>query len=168
MSHDPAPVESGMHATRSTLLRPHLLSLTLSLQLLCLHDGAVLFLYCSSRSICYLGRRLSNMDLLRVTASILTTLQLSSKVVEDLANVKDRPRESAACAVQVSNLHSFILNLKSYLEEGNVSTPWFTATQALAVTNMPLGQYKQTLMNRRSAAMNKTKLTRLRAELYVS
>src|SRR4051794_31660684 len=110
-------------------------SLTLSFQLLCLPNVAVLSLYCSFRSICYIRDRLPYMDPLSVTASIIAILQLSSKVVGYLTDVKDASRERATCAVEVSNLHSLLLNLRFHLEEGNPNTPWHTAVRALAVEN---------------------------------
>ncbi|KAH8727407.1 ankyrin repeat domain-containing protein [Phaeosphaeriaceae sp. PMI808] len=85
------------------------------------------------------------MDPLSVTASIIAILQLSSKVVGYLTNVKDASRERATCAVEVSNLHSLLLNLRFNLEEGNANTPWHTAIRALAVENGPLDQFKQAL-----------------------
>ncbi|KAF2678029.1 hypothetical protein K458DRAFT_143201 [Lentithecium fluviatile CBS 122367] len=85
------------------------------------------------------------MDPLSVTASIIAILQLSSKVVGYLTNVKDALRESTTCAVEVSNLHSLLLNLRFHLEEGNANTLWHTAVQALAVENGPLDQFKQAL-----------------------
>jgi hypothetical protein len=85
------------------------------------------------------------MDPLSVTASIIAILQLSSKVVGYLTDVKDGSRERAMCAVEVSNLHSLLLNLRFHLEEGNANTLWRTAIRALAVENGPLDQFKQAL-----------------------
>jgi hypothetical protein len=85
------------------------------------------------------------MDPLSVTASIIAILQLSNKVVGYLTIVKDASRERATCAVEVSNLHSLLLNLKFHLEEGNANTSWHTAVRALAVENGPLDQFKQSL-----------------------
>ncbi|KAF2809676.1 uncharacterized protein BDZ99DRAFT_463452 [Mytilinidion resinicola] len=85
------------------------------------------------------------MDPLSVTASIIAILQLSNKIVGYLTDVKDASRERATCAVEVSNLHSLLLNLRFHLEEGNANTPWHTAVRALAVENGPLDQFKQAL-----------------------
>ncbi|KAF2186071.1 hypothetical protein K469DRAFT_707252 [Zopfia rhizophila CBS 207.26] len=85
------------------------------------------------------------MDPLSATASIIAILQLSSKVVGYLTNVKDASRERATCAVEVSNLHSLLLNLGFHLEEGSANTPWHAAVRALAVENGPLDQFKQAL-----------------------
>jgi hypothetical protein len=85
------------------------------------------------------------MDPLSATASIIGILQLSSKVVEYLTDVKDASRERQTCAVEVSNLHSLLLNLRFHLEGGSANTPWYTAVRALAVENGPLDQFKQAL-----------------------
>lgn len=85
------------------------------------------------------------MDPLSATASLIAVLQLSSKVVGYLTDVKDASKERAKCAVEASNLHSLLLNLRFRLEEGNADTPWYTAVRALAVKNGPLDQFKQAL-----------------------
>ena len=85
------------------------------------------------------------MDPLSATASIIAVLQLSSKVVGYLTDVKDASKERAKCAVEASNLHSLLLNLRFRLEEGSADTPWYTAVRALAVENGPLDQFKQAL-----------------------
>jgi hypothetical protein len=86
-----------------------------------------------------------NMDPLSVTASIIAILQLSSKVVGYLTDVKDASKERAKCALEASNLHSLFLNLRLHLEGGSVDMPWYTAVGALAVENGPLDQFKQAL-----------------------
>lgn len=85
------------------------------------------------------------MDPLSATASVIAVLQLSSRVVGYLTDVKDASKERAKCAIEASNLHSLLLNLRFRLEEGNANTPWYTAVQALAVENGPLDQFKQAL-----------------------
>ena len=85
------------------------------------------------------------MDPLSVTASIIAILKLSSEVIGYLTNVKDASRERVTCAVEVSNLHSLLLNLRLHLEEGNVNTPWYNAVRALEAKNGPLDQFKQAL-----------------------
>lgn len=85
------------------------------------------------------------MDPLSITASIAAILQLSSKVVGYLNDVKDAPRDRATCAIEAANLHSLLTNLRFRLEEGNGSAPWFTAVRGLAVENGPLDQFKQSL-----------------------
>ena len=52
------------------------------------------------------------MDPLSVTASIIATLQLKSKVTEYLDAVKDAPKEREQCAIETLNL------LSSFQTEG--------------------------------------------------
>ncbi|KAF1935174.1 hypothetical protein EJ02DRAFT_416166, partial [Clathrospora elynae] len=85
------------------------------------------------------------MDPLSIAASIIAVLQLSAKVLAYLNDVKDASKERAKCAVEASNLHSLLLNLRFRLEEGIANTPWYTAIRALAVDNGPLDQFKQAL-----------------------
>ncbi|KAL5381794.1 hypothetical protein DPSP01_006977 [Paraphaeosphaeria sporulosa] len=85
------------------------------------------------------------MDLLSVTASIITVLQLSAKVLAYLNDVKDASKDRAKCAVEASNVHSLLTNLRFRLEEARADAPWFTAVRALGIENGPLDQFKQAL-----------------------
>jgi GTP-sensing pleiotropic transcriptional regulator CodY len=85
------------------------------------------------------------MDPLSVTASIIAVLQLSAKVLGYLNDVKDASKDRAKCAVEASNVHSLLINLRFRLEEGNADAPWYTAVRALGVENGPLDQFKQAL-----------------------
>lgn len=85
------------------------------------------------------------MDPLSATASIITILQLSAKVLTYLNDVKDVSKDRAQCAIEASNLHSLLVSLRFRLEEGGASQPWYTAVRALAVENGPLDQFKQAL-----------------------
>lgn len=85
------------------------------------------------------------MDPLSTTASIIAILQLSNKVLGYLNDVKDASKDRAKCAIEASNLHSLLLNLRFRLEEGSADKPWYTAVRAFAVENGPLDQFKQAL-----------------------
>ena len=85
------------------------------------------------------------MDPLSVTASIIAILQLTSKVIEYLNDVKDAPKDRAQCAIEASNLYNLLTTLRYRLEEGTSNEPWHAAVRALSVKNGPLDQYKLTL-----------------------
>jgi hypothetical protein len=85
------------------------------------------------------------MDPLSVTASIIAILQLSSKVIGYLNDVKEASKDRARCAIEATNLHSLLTNLRFRLEEGDVSTSWFTAIRGLNTENGPLDQFKEAL-----------------------
>ena len=85
------------------------------------------------------------MDPLSATASIIAILQLSAEVLTYLNDVKDASKDHAQCAIEASNLHSLLVNLRFRLEEGDASQPWYTTVRALAVENGPLDQFKQAL-----------------------
>ncbi|KAI9766598.1 MAG: hypothetical protein M1840_006409 [Geoglossum simile] len=100
------------------------------------------------------------MDPLSVTASIIATLQLTSKVIEYLNDVKDAPKDRAHCAIEASNLYNLLTALRYRLEEGTSNEPWNTAVRALGVKNGPLDQYKLMLEQlqtkiKREAGMNR-------------
>jgi hypothetical protein len=85
------------------------------------------------------------MDPLSATASIIAVLQLSSKVIGYLNDVKDASKDRAKCAIEAANTNSLLTALRFRLEEGDSNTPWYTAVRALAVENGPLDQFKQAL-----------------------
>ena len=85
------------------------------------------------------------MDPISTTASIIAILQLSSKVLGYLNDVKDASKDRAKCAVEAANLNNLLTALRFRLEEGDSSTPWYTAVRVLATENGPLDQFKQAL-----------------------
>lgn len=85
------------------------------------------------------------MDSLSATASIIAILQLSTKILGYLSNVKDASKEREKCAIEISNLYSLLLSLRCRLEESSPDTPWHTAVRALTIENGPLDQFKQAL-----------------------
>ncbi|KAL8775416.1 MAG: hypothetical protein Q9194_003784, partial [Teloschistes cf. exilis] len=85
------------------------------------------------------------MDPLSVTASIIAVLHLSAKVLSYLNDVNDASKDRAQCAIEASNLHSLLFDLRFRLEGGDASQPWYIAVRALAVENGPLDQFKQAL-----------------------
>jgi hypothetical protein len=85
------------------------------------------------------------MDPLSPTASIIAILQLSAKVLSYLNDVKDASKGRAQCAIEASNIHNLLTNLRFRIEEGHGHHPWFTVVQELAVKNGPLDQFKQAL-----------------------
>lgn len=90
------------------------------------------------------------MDPLSITASIIAVLQLTTKVLSYLNDVKDAPKDRMQCAIETSNVYNLLLNLQFRLEEstsrqGSSVEPWYTAVRALAVEQGPLDQFKSAL-----------------------
>ena len=85
------------------------------------------------------------MDPLSVTASLVAILQLLTKVVGYLNDVKDASKDRAKCAIEAASLQSLLLDLRFRLEDGNPNDPWYDAVRALGVQNGPLDQFKQML-----------------------
>lgn len=85
------------------------------------------------------------MDPLSITASIIAVLQVSATVLGYLNDVKDASKDRARCAVEASDLHSLLVNLRFRLEEEDCHQPWYTSIQALGIRNGPLDQFEQAL-----------------------
>ncbi|KZM20487.1 hypothetical protein ST47_g8336 [Ascochyta rabiei] len=85
-------------------------------------------------------------DPLSIAASIIAILQLSAKVLAYLNDVKNASKDRAQCAMEASNTHSLLTNLRFRLEASTGSEPWYTAVRALAVENGPFDQFKAALL----------------------
>ncbi|KAI9770862.1 MAG: hypothetical protein M1839_003025 [Geoglossum umbratile] len=85
------------------------------------------------------------MDPLSVTASIIAILQLTSKVIEYLNDIKDAQKDRAQCAIEASNLYNLLTTLRYRLEERTSNEPWYAEVQTLGVKNGPLDQYRMAL-----------------------
>jgi hypothetical protein len=85
------------------------------------------------------------MDPLSITASIIAVVQLSTKVLGYLNNIKDAPKDRTQCAIEMLNLCSLLYRLTDHVKQGNTGTSQDSAVQALAVKDGPLDQFKQAL-----------------------
>lgn len=85
------------------------------------------------------------MDPLSITASIIAILDLTTKAIQYLGDVKNAPKARASLAIEASNLYALLVNLRYRLEEGRSNEAWYTAVRSLGVENGPLDQYKNTL-----------------------
>lgn len=97
------------------------------------------------------------MDPLSITAGIIAIIQLTSKVIEYLNDVKGASKHRAQCAIEASNLYNLLVNLRYRLEEGSADIPWYTAVRALTVPNGPLDQYQQALEQIQTRLVAKSK-----------
>ena len=95
------------------------------------------------------------MDPLSVTASIIAILQLTSKVISCLDDVKDAPKERAQCAIEASNIYNLLTTLRYRLEERASNEPWYAEIQKLGEKNSVLDQYKLALEQLQAKTINK-------------
>lgn len=100
------------------------------------------------------------MDPLSVTASIISILQLSGKVLGYLNEVQGASKDRARCAVEVANLNSLLTTLRFCLDDGDSSTPWLAAVKDLGIQDGPLDQFKQALEQLQSTMTNGGKIRR--------
>lgn len=78
------------------------------------------------------------MDPLRVTATIIAILKLSSEVFGYLSGVKNAPKDLEQYTVEASNLFGLLVMLRYHLEEGRSNDLWYNAVRNLGVENRPL------------------------------
>jgi hypothetical protein len=105
------------------------------------------------------------MDPLSVTASVIAVLQLTSKVVSYLNDVKNAPKDCRKCAIEAANLCNLLTNLRFHLDDANKGDRWFTNVRALAVENGPLDQYKQALEQLLSRVTRQDGMARVKQQL---
>jgi hypothetical protein len=101
------------------------------------------------------------MDPLSVVASIIAVIQLSAKVAGYLNDIQAASKERAECAIEIANLNSLLTILRFRLEDGDHSTPWFSAVRELGVANGPLEQFKCALEELRDGMVGGGKMKRL-------
>jgi hypothetical protein len=85
------------------------------------------------------------MDPLSVTASVVAVLQLTTEVIQYLADVKDAPKECQQCVIEVSSLLNLLISLRYRAEHAQIGDPWFEQLLKLNIEDGPLDQYKQAL-----------------------
>jgi hypothetical protein len=85
------------------------------------------------------------MDPLSITASILTLLQLTEKVIRYARQTKDAPKERTRVLQEASGLVGLLITLKSLVDDCDPQDPWLRATSRLATSNGPLEQYRSAL-----------------------
>ncbi|KAF2497867.1 hypothetical protein BU16DRAFT_506527 [Lophium mytilinum] len=84
-------------------------------------------------------------DPLSVAASIIAVLQLTSKLISYLDDVKDAPKDRDQWAIEASNLSSLLTQLRYRCTETSSNEPWYASVRELGVHNGPLDQYKLAL-----------------------
>lgn len=85
------------------------------------------------------------MDPLSVTASIIAILQLSGKVLSYLNDVKDASQGRTQCAIEISNLHGLLFQLRFRIVGIDSKDSSYLAIQALTGEKGPLDQFKEAL-----------------------
>ncbi|KFZ04599.1 hypothetical protein V502_10030, partial [Pseudogymnoascus sp. VKM F-4520 (FW-2644)] len=85
------------------------------------------------------------MDPLRVTASIIAIVQLTSVIIVCLNDVKGASKDRALCAIEILNVSSLLVTLMYRLDEASSNDGWYMEVQALAAANGPINQYRSAL-----------------------
>ncbi|KIV93472.1 hypothetical protein PV10_04684 [Exophiala mesophila] len=85
------------------------------------------------------------MDPLSITASIITILELTTKLMVYVNDVRHATREQAKVAVEASSLYGLLTRLRFRVEEARSSDPWLNQVKLLGRENGPLDQFKDIL-----------------------
>lgn len=85
------------------------------------------------------------MDPLSVSASIIAIVQLTSKVIQYLHEVKDASAQCEQCVIEASNMLGPLTVLRYRAEHSNENEPWYQQLRLLNAKDGPLPQYKQAL-----------------------
>jgi hypothetical protein len=95
------------------------------------------------------------MDPLSITASIIAIVQLTSKVIVYLEDVKSASKDRDQCAIEVSNLSAFLTKLRYRLKEGASNELWNAEVQKLGEKDGILDQYKLALEQLHAAIISR-------------
>lgn len=85
------------------------------------------------------------MDSLNLTASIIAILQLTSKIIAYIDNVKDASSARAQWGIEASNLSHLLMMLRYRLEQEASNELWLAEVHKLGETNGILDQYRDAL-----------------------
>jgi hypothetical protein len=85
------------------------------------------------------------MDLMSMTASIITILDLTTTLTGYINDVRRATREQAKVALEASNLYSLLTNNRFRVEESPSDDPWFAQVKLLGRESGPLDQFKDVL-----------------------
>ena len=85
------------------------------------------------------------MDPLSVTASIVALLQLTAVLTNFINDVRHATSDQKKVALEASNLHSLLLQLRFRVDEAQSDDAWFDQVRLLGRDNGPLEQFKHIL-----------------------
>ena len=85
------------------------------------------------------------MEALGATGSIISILELSTKIAGYIISVKNAPKELEKCALEAANFNNLLTNLRYRLGSKDSRDPWHTSVRALGIENGPLEQFKKAL-----------------------
>lgn len=83
-------------------------------------------------------------DPLSITASIITIVHLSKKILDYLFDIKNAPKERTQFYGELSNLNTLLLYLRDRIDKTAPGDPWFKAACGLQVDEA-LGQFHSAL-----------------------
>jgi hypothetical protein len=96
---------------------------------------------------------------LSMTASIIAILQLTGSVLCYINSIKDAPEGRASLAIELSNVHTLLTQLRYRVDGANAEDAWFVAIRTLACREGPLDQLKAILKQLKPAADSRHGLT---------
>ena len=85
------------------------------------------------------------LDPLSMTASIITILELTSKLTGYINDVRHASKEQKKVVMEASNLYGLLTSLCFRVEEARASEPWLNQVKLLGIKDGPLDQFKNAL-----------------------
>ena len=78
-------------------------------------------------------------------AALAQLIDVTSKTVNYLNDIKDAPTERAELAREAAGLYSLLVDLRYRLQETNSTDPWFKGLHSLAGQGGPLEEFEATM-----------------------
>ena len=85
------------------------------------------------------------MDPLSIIASIIAIVEITGTVIAYIDQFRGAQKSINQYEIEIYNLSTLLLQLKSHLNESSPQEPWYAAVQALDVKDGPFHQYLQAL-----------------------
>lgn len=82
------------------------------------------------------------MEVVGFVAAVVELINVTSKVITYLFDVKDAPKERTKLAREAAGLLALFTNLNDRVEETTSTDPWFIGLRSLGAKEGPLGQFK--------------------------
>jgi hypothetical protein len=97
-----------------------------------------------------------------LAASIVTVIEVTSKTITYLNDVRTSSEERKRLSNEVADLYGRLTTLKCRIEDPNATDPWFQAVQGLT---MPLAHFKATMTELSSRLAEKRGVDKMVASL---
>ena len=97
------------------------------------------------RPLLFLTGSMESITIVGIVAAVVQLIDVTSKAVNYLNDVKDAPKDRAKLAREATNLLSLFTELRYRVEETTSTDPWFAGLRSLGGEGGPLMEFKSAM-----------------------